>query len=153
MSNKTTMRVRLTLTTESGEVFEGDTDLTRRDKGVAPRKVKHGKVSEGRPLGHSAARKSTGGTPDISMPLRPFLRQQVRGKSGAAKVTLVIAHLARGNTGVEVDSGEVQKAWNRATAFLGEYNRAHATRAKDYGWIDSPKHGVYKLRDSWVNAG
>jgi hypothetical protein len=32
---------------------------------------------------------------------------------------------------------------------LGEWNRAHSTRAKDHEWVDSPKNGMYVLLPSW----
>jgi hypothetical protein len=65
---------------------------------------------------------------------------------------LLIAHMSGGKASTPIAAGAVQAAWNRVTAFLGDYNRAHGTRAKDKGWIDSPKHGQYVLRPTWTEA-
>ena len=136
------MKVRITVTNDSGETFQGEMDLGP----AAPRKRRtHTKAPAPVPTsGHASV--------NLNLPLRPFLKKYARGKSGAAKLTLLIAHMAGGKTDVAVDSGELQATWNRATAFLGEYNRAHSTRAKDNGWIDSSKHGQYVLQPCWNEA-
>lgn len=137
------MKVHITVTNEAGEVFQGELQLAPAAGGI--RRTARQRVAASPPRAAST-------TPDLDLPLRPFLKQYARGRSGAAKLTVLIAHIAQGKTDVAVDSADLQSAWNRATAFLGEFNRAHATRAKDNGWIDSLKHGEYVLRESWKEA-
>jgi hypothetical protein len=31
----------------------------------------------------------------------------------------------------------------------GKLNRAHSTRAKENGWVDSPKRGIYVVLPHW----
>lgn len=138
------MRVRITLISDADEVFEGELDLLSRSNPKSSKKPARTRTS--------AEARGSSTTINLELPLRPFLKAYAQGKSGAAKLTLLIAHIAQGKTDVPVDSGDLQAAWNRTTAFLGEYNRAHSTRAKDNGWIDSSKHGQYILRPSWKEA-
>lgn len=137
------MKVHIAITDDQGRIFEGQVELSSTSKNRKARKRKN----EEAPASRSGSQAL-----DLTLPLRPFLKKSARGKSGAAKLTLLVAHMSGGKTGTPVDSQDVQAVWNRVTAFLGDYNRAHATRAKDKGWVDSPKHGQYVLRPSWEEA-
>jgi hypothetical protein len=86
---------------------------------------------------------------DLSLPLRPFMNRYGRGSSGPRKFVLLVAHNTKGDIAAEVPSSEIQKQWAKMTGLLGEFNGAFTTRAKDNGWVDSPKFGVYKLLAGW----
>jgi hypothetical protein len=91
--------------------------------------------------------------PDLSLPLRPFMKRNAQGVSGAKKFTLLVAHLAKGDLDVEVPRADVEKQWNKMKGLLGgPFNAAHSSRAKDNGWVDSPKFGAYKLLAGWEGA-
>lgn len=138
------MKVRVIVTDAAGETFEGEVELAIRARPQGQSKGKRRQPKTPRSSGAEGL--------DLTLPLRPFLKRYARGKSGAAKLTLLVAHMTGGKTATPIDSHDVQATWNRVTAFLGDYNRAHSTRAKDKGWIDSPKHGQYVLRPSWEQA-
>ena len=87
---------------------------------------------------------------DFSLPFRPFIHKYARGMSGREKFTLVLAHITKGNEKSETKLETITKVWNRMKGVLGELNLAHPTRAKDKGWVDSPKTGVYVLRSGWT---
>lgn len=94
----------------------------------------------------------TNRTTEISfnMNLRAFMHQHARSLNGIQKFVLLLAWLVKGNHLQEVSSGEIEKHWNRMKSILGgEFNRAHANRAKTKGWVDSPKRGMYKLSQTW----
>jgi hypothetical protein len=90
---------------------------------------------------------------DFSLPVRPFIKRYAKGASGPRKFAILVARLASGNTKVEVPFKDIEKQWNRMTQLMGgRFNPAHASRAKDNGWVDSPKHGMYKLLTGWDGA-
>jgi hypothetical protein len=87
---------------------------------------------------------------DLSLPIRPFIKRHAREASGPQKFTLLVAHVAGGDLGIEVPRGEIEKQWNKMTGLMGgEFNAAYSSRARDNGWVDSPKFGVYKLLPGW----
>jgi len=88
--------------------------------------------------------------PDLNLPFRPFMHKYARDLSGSEKFTLILAHLVRGDFKSEAKLEAVIKAWGRMKGPLGKFNLAHPTRAKDRGWVDSPRTGVYVLRPSWT---
>lgn len=79
-----------------------------------------------------------------------FMNKHARGLKGSQKFTLLLARLTKGSTAEEKSLGELKKQWNKMKSVLdGEFNPAHANRAKARGWVDSPKHGIYSLSTSW----
>ncbi len=68
---------------------------------------------------------------------------------GAQKFTLLLAHIAKGDTKKEVALAAIQKQWSKLTGRLGSWNPAYTTRAKEEEWVDSPKSGTYVLLPSW----
>jgi len=83
---------------------------------------------------------------------RAFMKKYGANLSGPKKFTLLLARLAHGKVGVDVSVKEIESAWNRMKGVMGPYNSAHSTRAKERGWLNSPKHGVYSLSDSWKES-
>ena len=81
------------------------------------------------------------------------MRTHAKGLSGPKKVALLVAHLAEGDSdGKVIDFENVESAWNRTKRILGPYNSSYSTRAKDYGWVNSPKQGQYVLGKDWQTA-
>src|SRR5579885_572287 len=79
-----------------------------------------------------------------------FMNKYARGLKGPHKFALLLARLVKGDTSQQVNRAEIEKNWNKMKAVLGsKFNSAHANRAKAKGWVDSQKHGVYTLTDSW----
>jgi hypothetical protein len=90
---------------------------------------------------------------DFALPIRAFVRRYASGDSGgAAKFTMLLAFIARGSDATDVPGERVRSEWGKLTAHLGAFNRAHATRAKDNAWVDSPAHGAYRLGPLWRGA-
>jgi len=78
------------------------------------------------------------------------MTRYARGANGAQKFALLVAYIAKGNLTSEVLRSEVEKQWSKMKGILGNaFNPAFSTRAKDKGWVDSPKFGVYKLLADW----
>lgn len=90
--------------------------------------------------------------PHLSFTLNPraFMKRYGRALAGAQKFTVLLARLANGKTSHEVALEDIEKHWNSMTSLMdGEFNRAHTNRAKENGWVDSPKRGVYVLTTEW----
>lgn len=136
------MKIRIELTDDSGRHFEGEVAL-----------VQTGKPPTSAP-GKKAVTKMAAATTEINFgtPIRPFLKAHTKGRSGAAKFALVVAHLSKGKCDVAVKMVAIEQVWSKATSHLGKFNRAHSTRAKDEGWVDSPKKGEYTLLANWAGA-
>lgn len=88
--------------------------------------------------------------PDLSLPFRPFMHRYARGKSGDEKFALILAHLTKGDVKTETKLEAVSRAWSKMKGLLGNFNLAYPTRAKDKGWVDSPRTGVYVLLPRWT---
>jgi hypothetical protein len=83
---------------------------------------------------------------------RAFVKAHARTLSGPKKFVLLVAYLAKGKVGTAVELNEVQKRWNRMTMpnlLNGEFNRFYTSSAKESGWVNTAKQGVYVLRPSW----
>jgi hypothetical protein len=134
------MKIHITVIDDSGIAFEGDAELSRVSK---PSKSKITRVK-------APAR---GSAPQFSLNVSAFMNKHAKGMSGSQKFVLLVAHAAKGKSGHEVSSDDLVSAWNRMKRVMGgKFNGAHAVRAKDKGWIDSPKRGVYVLSDTWKDA-
>ena len=138
------MRIELTITDEDGNTFSGDAELLQvsgRQRKVKSSEPKSPKQS------NSAGKGST--SVNLGLPIRNFIKGYSKGMSGPKKFTLLLAKLCNGKTGVAVDVKELAKSWGKMTAFLGDFNAAYPTRAKDEGWVDSLEMGKYVLRPNW----
>ena len=136
------MKIRFELTDDAGKAYTGE--VTLRAAGAA----KEAKAV----LKPTSASSPKHIDPDFNEPFRPFMKQHASGKSGREKFTLVLAHLAKGKVKTEVPLESITKAWNKMKGTLGEFNLAHPVRAKDKGWVDSPKKGVYILLPRWTES-
>jgi hypothetical protein len=137
------MRVSIVLTTDDGNTFHGEAELSSHKKPKsAALKTK------------SASEKSphVGAGVNLSSPVRPFMKRHARHLGGPQKLTLLLAHITKGDTKKEIVVADIQKQWGKMKGILGVWNAAYATRAKDQEWIDSPKYGTYSLLSGWKGA-
>ena len=134
------MRVSIIVTLDDGNTFQGDAELSAHTRSKSAPKLK--KLAPGKATQVAA-------TVSMSSPIRPFVRKHARDMGGAQKFTLLLAHIAKGDTKKEVALATIQKQWNKMKGTLGDWNRAHSTRAKDQEWVDSPKNGMYVLLSGW----
>jgi hypothetical protein len=88
---------------------------------------------------------------DFNLPVRPFMKRHANGMSGGPKrLTLLVARIAEGNASAQVQRAQIIKLWSKMTSLMGgEFNSAYEARARDSGWIDSPKAGVCTLLPGW----
>jgi hypothetical protein len=91
---------------------------------------------------------------DWTLPARAFVKRYVSTRMGGAqRFALLLAWITKGDTKDEMSIKDLRSQWAKMKALMGgEYNGAYATRAKENGWVDSQKHGVYKLRKGWQEA-
>ena len=81
------------------------------------------------------------------------MKVHARGLSGPKKFVLFVAFLAKGKVGVEVELKEVEKHWSRMNGLLNaSFNRFYSNSAKDNGWVNTKKQGVYVLTPRWQSA-
>ena len=87
----------------------------------------------------------------IRLDVRPLLSKKYgSGLAATEKLILIVAHFAKGMVGVPVPRADVIDRWNRMKSIMGgAYNGAYDTRARDTGWLHSPKSGVFELRAGW----
>lgn len=91
--------------------------------------------------------------PSFSLNVRAFMKRYGGNLGGAGKFTLLLARLANGKVGFAVSVKDIETQWNKMKGVMGAaYNPAHSTRAKERGWLDTPKHGVYSLSVDWTEA-
>lgn len=131
------MRVTIKITDDLGRTYEGAANLLLCGTAPAPKSRRPEPVVA---------------KVDFSSSLPHFMRSHGKGMSGPQKFTLLLAHLSKGelNGGHTVQATEVERTWNRMKRILGmPYNAVYASRARDYGWVNSPKKGHFNLRQSW----
>lgn len=81
---------------------------------------------------------------------RHFVRTHAVSLSGRKKFALLTAFLAKGEVGKEVPLKDIEAMWSRMTAPLGgPFNRKYSNDAKESGWVDTKKKGLYSLRPKW----
>ena len=138
------MRLHIRATDHQGQVYEGHIDLVeqRQTKGRPSQLPKAPKIK-------SSSAKAL----DFSLPERAFIKTYSEGLSGPKKFVLVLAYLAKGKTSSEILFSDVHSHWDRMTSLLGgKFNRFYSGTAKDFGWVDTKKPGVYVLRSNWRDA-
>jgi hypothetical protein len=133
------MKVQIVLTDESGATFEGFADLAPQ---LSSKPTRSSKTRAG-------SRKSPSIRANFSTPIRAFVKAHARALSGPKKFALLVAYLSKNDPGKTVPFTDIESNWNKMTGLLGKYNPAHSTRAKDNGWVDSPKQGVYVIVPGW----
>lgn len=133
------MKVHIVLTDDSGATFGGHVDLTPQ---LSSRPARSGTSS-------ARGQKSSPAKANFSTPMRAFMKAHARTLSGPKKFALLVAYLAKNDPGTTVPFTDIERNWKNMTGLLGKFNRAHSTRAKDNGWVDSPKQGIYVIVPDW----
>jgi hypothetical protein len=134
------MRLKVTVTDDHGQTFEGELDLTPAVRRSAMPRQRQAPV----PV--------TGAKVDFGLPRRAFLKQHAKG-SGPRKFAVLVAHMTQGKTDVQVTHDAVVREWTRNKGVLGgDFQNPYATRSKGEGWTDSPKRGTFVLRSDWRGA-
>lgn len=82
---------------------------------------------------------------------RAFFKEYGKNLPGPKKFVLVIAHLVKGKTGINVSSNAVKSCWDKHHGLLGGklITGIYGTRAKESGWLDTTKNGSYHLTSCW----
>jgi len=138
------MKLTIIVTDDAGNSWKCELPLST-GAGVAPKRKNHRSAA---PRDEEGPAK--GARPDLSLPLRPFIKRNAQGASGAKKFTLLLAHMAKGDVDAEVARADIEKQWNKMKGLLGgPFNAAYTSRARDNGWVDSLKFGAYKLLPGW----
>jgi hypothetical protein len=89
---------------------------------------------------------------DFEVHERVFIKRHARQLSGPEKFVLLLAYLAKGQAGKEVQLKDIENHWNKMTApnlLDGNFNRFYTSCAKENGWVNTKKQGVYILRPQW----
>lgn len=147
------MKIQIILTDDDGNTWERELELNRRGGRGETNRRSRKKAAAAHAPKSSDARPGRMPELDFSLPLRPFMKRYAAGASGPKKFAILVARMAKGDLKAEVAFSEIEKQWNKMKQLMdGAFNGAHATRAKDHGWVDSPKHGVYKLLGDWRGA-
>lgn len=119
--------------------------------------LSNGKISKkGKSSAKSVDTKSTRPTKlNFELNEKNFIKTYAKGLSGPKKFTLLIAHITKGKTGVDVEIGTISSKWNKMKAknLLGyAFNSKYPTEAVTQGWVDSKKYGSYHLRQEWMSV-
>jgi len=102
---------------------------------------------------HGAREKPPTAEIDFTKPERAFIKANVGNLGGAKKFVLLIAFLAKGGVDVEIALADVEARWNRMTSLMGgKFNRFFSSSAREAGWVDVKKKGIYVLCQSWREA-
>jgi hypothetical protein len=140
------MRVHISLTDDSGTEFEGDADLALAGApGTSRRRAKAATTMKVAPKAASAKL-------DFTKSERAFVKTHAKGLSGARKFVLLLAYLTKGVANKEVPLNDVRKQWGRMTKRLGTFNSFFTNEAKENGWVDTKKKGIYILTPAWKEA-
>ena len=130
------MKITLTLVDDKGRTFEGVAVLTAGKGSRTTRPVQ-------------AKSAGTARIP-LTLNLRAFAKRFAKQKNGAQQFTLLLAHVSKGDTAAEIPRTDIEAAWGTLVGLLGgPFQSIHATRAKENGWVDSPRRGTYKLSPDW----
>lgn len=134
------MRISFILTDDSGKQFAGEALLTPVAVGKRPRRRESGEK----------AQKPRSVQLSFALNPRAFVKRYGRGLTGPQKFVLLLARLANGDASREVQSDAIEAQWNNMKAVMGgAFYPMYATRAKENGWVDTPKRGVYVLSPTW----
>jgi DNA-binding NarL/FixJ family response regulator len=87
------VRMSIIVTDDDGNTFEGEAELSASS---ASKSVLAKKKSAPRKASNVAA------TVNLSSPIRQFVKKHAQGMGGAQKFTLLLAHIAKGDTNKEI---------------------------------------------------
>jgi len=139
------MKARIELSDDNGNTYSGDVVLAPT---TGQRRLRTPRPATPTPAA------TTSRDLDFTLSSRAFIRKHAAlADSGAKKFVLLLSWIAKGKTDRQVDGEALRKEWDKVRGPIGaDYQTMSATRARDNGWIDSPKHGVFKLARDWKRA-
>lgn len=147
------MRASIIVVDDDGNRWEHELKLVAHvDRMATEKRPKSNRASTREVKPRQSQARRAAASPDFSLPVRPFIKRYTKGSSGPKKFAILVARITKGDVKTEVPSSEIEKQWNKMTQLMGSFHPTHALRAKDNGWVDSPKHGVYKLLSEWKDA-
>jgi hypothetical protein len=142
------MKARISVTDDDGRVFEGEVDLAPRGRGpgnpTTTRKLPKAKPADAKPTPPA--------TLSYSMNPRAFMKKYAKDITGDRKFALLVSRLAKGSVSTEVPFKTVKGHWERMTGVIGKFNNAYSLRARENGWVDTKKAGIYVLTPEWKRA-
>jgi hypothetical protein len=86
---------------------------------------------------------------DFGVNERAFVKTHARQLSEPKKFVLLLAYLAKGQAGKDVQLKDIENHWNKMTApnlLDGNFNRFYTSSAKENGWVNTKKQSAYFLR-------
>jgi hypothetical protein len=97
---------------------------------------------------------------DFTLNERAFVKKYIVGSNenrlnGQQTFVLLCSLLTKGKIGVPTNVGDIINLWDKCLGIIGSpFRSIYATRAKDNGWVDTPKDtkATYILRESWRGA-
>ncbi len=138
------MRAAISLVLDNGTVMEGEFELREQ--------LKRSRSGPSTPLHEPTPLPDKSVSADFDLGVRPFMKKHSAGLSGPERLILLVAHLAKGTVQSPVARGDVVRQWGKMKPIMGgKYNGAYDTRARETGWVNSPKPGVFELRPGWEN--
>lgn len=135
------MRARILLTADDGKTYQAEFELTSQDNlSVAvPRDTSRGETDGTLPK-----------QIDLRLALRPFMKRYGSNLSGPKRFALLVAHLAQKDLPAGVSLKEVARQWNKMKPLMGgAFNAAYSARAREDGWVDTVKVGMYTVCANW----
>jgi hypothetical protein len=142
------MRVHVVVTDEGGQSYEGEATL----RVAAGRPARERRVARAVRAPRAAWSRPAEDNPDFGLSLRAFAKRYAEGLPGPAKFTVLLARLTDGKIGPTKSLKDIEKTWKRMTGLLGKYNPVHAIRARENGWVNTPKYGQHALAGEWKDA-
>jgi len=135
------LKVSIIVTDDDGNSFQGEAALASTASTKLPRT--NSKRTPG-------VKRQASSSVNLSSPIRAFVKRHARGMGGPQKFTLLVAYMSKGDPHKRLPLADIEKQWNRMKTLLnGKFNPAHTIRAKEHGWVDSPKRGTYVVSPGW----
>jgi hypothetical protein len=113
------MRVQITVTSDTGIVYTGEAELAASTAASSGRKT--------RPVERNEPPQVTADI-DFGLHVRPFMKKHAQLMTGPKRLTLLIAHIAKGDTKHQVQRADVCRSWNKMTALIEAENLIASTR-------------------------
>jgi hypothetical protein len=135
------MRIHVQLFDDNDQlVAEGDANLSSPVKAKAAQRRRV----------HLTPKQGSKTDIDLSLPERAFFKRYSSSLSGPKQFVLVLAYLAKGKVGNEVALSEIKSRWGKMTSILrNDFNPSFTNTAKEQGWVDVKKTGIYVLHSTW----
>jgi hypothetical protein len=103
-----------------------------------------------KPFAQGAPKRARGADIDFSLPERAFFKKYSSSLSGPKQFVLMLAYLSQGKVGHEVALSEIKNRWSKMTSILqNDFNPSFTNAAKEGGWVDVKKRGIYVLHSKW----